>query len=97
MTVIDRVTSPAERYSHKAESRRHNRLCALGIPALTGGICGLPRGCCPRARNGAGRVFQMLGTCCLLVRRHVVALTLNIRNNTWGYWINLGVLTPKRT
>src|SRR5262249_33005653 len=41
-------------FDYKAESRRRNLLCALGMPALTGGICGLQRGCCPRARNGAG-------------------------------------------
>src|SRR5262249_7745043 len=41
-------------FDYKAEPRRRNLLCALGMPALTGGICGLQRGCCPRARNGAG-------------------------------------------
>src|SRR5262249_563303 len=44
MTVIDRVTPPAERSSiTKTESRKRNLLCPLGMPALTGGICGLPR------------------------------------------------------
>jgi hypothetical protein len=52
MTVIDRVTSPAgwspiTKLSLAGAS-------ALGMPALAGGISGLPRGCCPRARNGAG-------------------------------------------
>src|SRR5580693_6314822 len=34
-------------FDYQAESRRRNLLRALGVPALTGGTCGLPRGHCP--------------------------------------------------
>lgn len=41
-----------------------------------------------------GRVFQDAWNLLFFgVTAIVVALTLNIRNNAWGYWINLGVLT----
>src|SRR5262249_12869929 len=41
-----------------------------------------------------GRVFQDAWNLLFFgVTAIAVALTLNIRNNAWGYWINLGVLT----
>jgi hypothetical protein len=41
-----------------------------------------------------GRVFQDAWNLLFFgVTAIGVALTLNIRNNPWGYWINLGVLT----
>ena len=40
-----------------------------------------------------GRVFQDSWNLLFFgVTAIAVALTLNIRNSTWGYWINLGVL-----
>ncbi len=40
-----------------------------------------------------GRVFQDSWNLLFFgVTAIIVALTLNIRNNAWGYWINLGVL-----
>ncbi|HEY2529266.1 MAG TPA: hypothetical protein VGJ20_15180 [Xanthobacteraceae bacterium] len=40
-----------------------------------------------------GRVFQDAWNLAFFgVTAIVVALTLNIRNSAWGYWINLGVL-----
>src|SRR5262245_8361792 len=40
-----------------------------------------------------GRVFQDAWNLLFFgVTAIAVALTLNIRNNVWGYWINLGVL-----
>lgn len=40
-----------------------------------------------------GRVFQDSWNLLFFgVTAIAVAFTLNIRNNTWGYWINLGVL-----
>ena len=40
-----------------------------------------------------GRVFQDAWNLLFFgVTAIVVALTLNIRNNVWGYWINVGVL-----
>src|ERR1700735_3935613 len=40
-----------------------------------------------------GRVFQDAWNLLFFgVTAIVVALTLNIRNSAWGYWINLGVL-----
>ena len=35
---------------------------------------------------------RILGLLFFGVTAIAVALTLNIRNSTWGYWINLGVL-----
>jgi hypothetical protein len=41
-----------------------------------------------------GRVFQNAWNLLFFgVTAIVIALTLNIRNSAWGYWINLGVLT----
>ena len=41
-----------------------------------------------------GRIFQDAWNLLFFgVTAIVIALTLNIRNNAWGYWINLGVLT----
>jgi hypothetical protein len=41
-----------------------------------------------------GRVFQDAWNLLFFgVTAIVIALTLNIRNNAWGYWINLGILT----
>jgi hypothetical protein len=41
-----------------------------------------------------GRVFQDAWNLLFFgVTAIAVALTLNIRNDAWGYWINLGVLT----
>jgi hypothetical protein len=40
-----------------------------------------------------GRVFQDAWNLLFFgVTAIAVALTLNIRNNAWGYWINLGIL-----
>jgi hypothetical protein len=44
-------------------------------------------------RMAQGRVFKDSWNLLFFgVTAIIVALTLNIRNNTWGYWINLGVL-----
>ena len=41
-----------------------------------------------------GRVFQDAWSLLFFgVTAITVALTLNIRNDAWGYWINLGILT----
>jgi len=95
MTVIDRVTSPAERYS-------------ITKLSLAGAICYTFWGCLHLQAAYAvyhvgaalepgmaqGRVFQDAWNLLFFgVTAIVVALTLNIRNNAWGYWINLGVLT----
>ena len=55
MTVTDRVTSPAGRSSITKLSLAGAICYALWVCLhLQCGIRGLPRGCCPRARNGAG-------------------------------------------
>jgi hypothetical protein len=55
MTVVDRVASPTEGSSITKLSLAGAICYALwGCLHLQCGIRGLPRGCCPRARNGAG-------------------------------------------
>jgi hypothetical protein len=40
-----------------------------------------------------GRVFQdALNLLCFGITGIIIALTLNVRNNPWGYWINLSLL-----
>jgi hypothetical protein len=53
--TIDQIGRPLER---AAVSVAEDLLCALGMPVLAGRRCGLSRGCCARAGNAQGRVFQ---------------------------------------
>jgi hypothetical protein len=76
-------------------------------PSVAGAICYVVWGCLHLQaayavyRVGAalepgmaqGRVFQDSWNLLFFgVTAIVIALTLNIRNSAWGYWINLGVL-----
>ena len=94
MTTIDHVGRPLEHSSA-------NKL------SVAGAICYALWGCLHLQaayavyRAGAalepgmvqGRVFQDAWSLLFFgVTAIAVALTLNIRNDVWGYWINLGIL-----
>jgi hypothetical protein len=67
------------RFGGACTYRRHMRVYHVGV-ALEPGMA-------------RGRVFQDAWNLLFFgVTAIVIALILNIRNNAWGYWINLGVL-----
>ena len=94
MTIIDYVGRPLERSS-------------VSKLSVVGAICYALWGCLHLQAAYAvyhvgaalepgmvqGRVFQDAWNLLFFgVTAIAVALTLNIQNNAWGYWINLGVL-----
>jgi fumarate reductase subunit D len=94
MTVVDRVASPADRSSITKMS-----LAGAICYALWGGLhlqaayAVYHVGVALEPGMARGRVFQDAWNLLFFgVTAIVVALILNIRNNAWGYWINLGVL-----
>ena len=95
MTVIDRVTSPAGRSSITKLSLAGAICYALwGFLHLQAAYAVYHVGAALEPGMAQGRVFQDAWNLLFFgVTAIVVALTLNIRNNAWGYWINLGVLT----
>ena len=95
MTVIDRVTSPAGRSSITKLSLAGAICYALwGFLHLQAAYAVYRVGAALEPGMAQGRVFQDAWNLLFFgVTAIVVALTLNIRNNAWGYWINLGVLT----
>ena len=95
MTVIDRVTSPAGRSSITKLSLAGAICYALwGFLHLQAAYAVYRVGAALEPGMAQGRVFQDAWNLLFFgVTAIGVALTLNIRNNAWGYWINLGVLT----
>jgi hypothetical protein len=95
MTVTDRVTSPAG-WSSITKLSLAGAICyALwGCLHLQAAYAVYHAGAALEPGMAQGRVFQDAWNLLFFgVTAIVVALTLNIRNNLWGYWINLGVLT----
>jgi hypothetical protein len=95
MTVIDRVTSPAG-WSPITKLSLAGAICyALwGCLHLQAAYAVYHVGAALEPGMAQGRVFQDAWNLLFFgVTAIVIALTLNIRNNAWGYWINLGVLT----
>jgi hypothetical protein len=95
MTVIDRVTSPAG-WSPITKLSLAGAICyALwGCLHLQAAYAVYRVGASLEPGMAQGRVFQDAWNLLFFgVTAIVIALTLNIRNNAWGYWINLGVLT----
>jgi hypothetical protein len=95
MTVIDRVTSPAG-WSPITKLSLAGAICyALwGCLHLQAAYAVYRVGAALEPGMAQGRVFQDAWNLLFFgVTAIVIALTLNIRNNAWGYWINLGVLT----
>jgi len=95
MTVIDRVTSPAG-WSPITKLSLAGAICyALwGCLHLQAAYAVYRVGAALEPGMAQGRVFQDARNLLFFgVTAIVIALTLNIRNNAWGYWINLGVLT----
>jgi hypothetical protein len=95
MTVIDRVTSPAG-WSPITKLSLAGAICyALwGCLRLQAAYAVYHVGAALEPGMAQGRVFQDAWNLLFFgVTAIVIALTLNIRNNAWGYWINLGVLT----
>jgi hypothetical protein len=95
MTVIDRVTSPAG-WSPITKLSLIGAICyALwGCLHLQAAYAVYRVGAALEPGMAQGRVFQDAWNLLFFgVTAIVIALTLNIRNNAWGYWINLGVLT----
>ena len=95
MTVRDRVASPAGRSSITKLSLAGAICYALwGFLHLQAAYAVYHVGAALEPGMAQGRVFQDAWNLLFFgVTAIVVALTLNIRNNAWGYWINLGVLT----
>jgi hypothetical protein len=95
MTVIGRVTSPAG-WSPITKLSLAGAICyALwGCLHLQAAYAVYRVGAALEPGMAQGRVFQDAWNLLFFgVTAIVIALTLNIRNNAWGYWINLGVLT----
>ena len=95
MTVIDRVTSPAG-WSPITKLSLAGAICyALwGCLHLQAAYAVYRVGASLEPGMAQGRVFQDAWNPLFFgVTAIAIALTLNIRNNAWGYWINLGVLT----
>jgi len=95
MTVIDRVTSPAG-WSSITKLSLAGAICyALwGCLHLQAAYAVYHVGAALEPGMAQGRIFQDAWNLLFFgVTAIVIALTLNIRNNAWGYWINLGVLT----
>ena len=95
MTVIGRVTSPAG-WSPITKLSLAGAICyALwGCLHLQAAYAVYRVGASLEPGMAQGRVFQDAWNLLFFgVTAIVIALTLNIRNNAWGYWINLGVLT----
>jgi hypothetical protein len=101
MTITDRVGRPLE-HSSLAKDSSVTKLSVVGAIcyALWGGLhlqaayAVYHVGAALEPGMAQGRVFQDAWNLLFFgVTAIAVALTLNIRNNVWGYWINLGVLT----
>jgi hypothetical protein len=95
MTVIGRVTSPAG-WSPITKLSLAGAICyALwGCLHLQAAYAVYRVGAALEPGMAQGRVFQDAWNLLFFgVTAIVIALTLNIRNSAWGYWINLGVLT----
>ena len=95
MTVIDRVTSPAG-WSPITKLSLAGAICYArwGCLHLQAAYAVYHVGAALEPGMAQGRVFQDAWNLLFFgVTAIVIALTLNIRNNAWGYWINLGVLT----
>jgi len=99
MTITDRIERPFERSS-------------ITMLSVAGAICYALWGCLHLLAASAvyhagaalepgmvqGRVFQDAWNLLFFgLTAIAVALTLNIRNNVWGYWINFGVLAVADT
>ena len=95
MTVVDRITTPTEQSSITKLSLAGAICYALwGCLHLQAAYAVYSVGAALEPGMAQGRVFQDAWNLLFFgVTAIVVALTLNIRNNAWGYWINLGVLT----
>ena len=94
MTIIDYVGRPLERSSVSKLSVVGAICYALwGCLHLQAAYAVYHVGAALKPGMVQGRVFQDAWNLLFFgVTAIAVALTLNIRNNAWGYWINLGVL-----
>lgn len=94
MTIINQVGQPLERASVTKLSIAGAIVYALwGCLHLGAAYAVYHVGAALEPGMVQGRIFQSAWNLLFFgVTAIAVALTLNIRNNAWGYWINLGVL-----
>jgi hypothetical protein len=94
MTTIDHIGRPLERSSITKLSVAGAIVYALwGCLHLQAAYAVYHVGAALEPGMVQGRVLQDAWNLLFFgVTAIAVALTLNIRNNAWGYWINLGVL-----
>jgi hypothetical protein len=94
MTIADHVGRPLE-HSSVTKLSVAGAICYAiwGLLHLQAAYAVYHLGAALQPGMAQGRVFQDAWNLMFFgVTAIVVALTLNIRNSAWGYWINLGVL-----